>query len=378
MRVYDPQTPASPESFAGRSELQEYVREALDTGARLGKGSSMLLHGYRGSGKTSALRKIQSIVLSTAPDAVVVEVPLRVPSSEAMLIHAIAEQIRRTLAARPGLSTKVRRALDSLSAVNVLGTGVERTVSGVPGSTHPLTVWNDALGALQGVPILAICIDDAELLRAEEIGILKTMAETASPIPILLAIAGGPELKEKMSQKDASPILRVFSGAVFDIGQFTETETREALDAPLKRAKISIQWDPSAVGTLHHLTHGYPYLVQCFAAATFDQRHSPTSADVRLQTPAALQLAASWLERELPDASDEDIRAFARIAGLGRSDLGASDIRSLRIDYRYITRLVAEGVLKRLARGHYELRKAPAIAYFHALRRGLVLEPVDG
>jgi hypothetical protein len=60
------------------------------------------------------------------------------------------------------------------------------------------------------------------LLREDEIGILRTMAEANSPVPILLAVAGGPELREKLSQKDASPLLRVFSGAVFDIGALTK------------------------------------------------------------------------------------------------------------------------------------------------------------
>jgi hypothetical protein len=374
MRVYDPQTPASPETFAGRKDLQEYVRESLETAKRLGKGSSMLLHGYRGSGKTSALRKIQSIVLSVEPEAVVVEVPLRVPSSEAMLVQAIAEQVRRSIAGRTGLPGKVRRALESLSAVSVLGTGIERSRPGSPGPAHPLTMWKEALEVAQSAPVLAICIDDAELLSGEEIGILKTMAESDSPVPILLTVAGGPELKEKLSQKDASPILRVFSGAIFDIGQFTEAETRQALEAPLKRAKMSNRWEPSAVTALYHLTHGYPYLVQCFAAAVFDPGHNPTAADVRRETPAALRFAASWLEREIPNASDEDLRAFAAVATLGRSDVDAADIRRLGVQYAYIARLTRAGVLKRVARGHYELRKAPAIAYFHALRRGLDLD----
>lgn len=376
-RVYHPQTPASPETFAGRQEMQAYVGEALETARELARGSSMLLHGYRGSGKTSALRKIEALVLVAEPKAVVVEIPLRVPSSEAMLVHAIAEQSSRTLATRPGLPSKVKRSLKTLSAVSVLGTGVERVPAEVRPPSHPLTVWRETLDALRGTPIFCICIDDAELLRAEEIGILKTMAETSSPVPILLAVAGGPELREKLSQKDASPILRVFSGAVFDIGQFTLDETREALEAPLKAAHVTSRWDSSAVGALHHLSHGYPYLVQCFAAAVYREGNAITAEDVRRKTPQALQLASSWLERELADASDEDIRTFAKITSLGRSDLRADDISRLGIEYAYVGRLVKEGALKRLARGHYEIRKAPAIAYFHALRRGLTLEQGD-
>jgi energy-coupling factor transporter ATP-binding protein EcfA2 len=350
-----------------------FVESALEVAGTLHRGSAMLLYGYRGSGKTSALRKIQSIVQASVPNAVVVEVPLRVPSSESTLVHGIAEAIRRQVSAQAHVSNRMKAALESLTAVNVLGTGVERVARQSPAPSNLLTVWKDSLTALGKLPLLCVCVDDAELLKTGEVGILKTMVETVSPIPILISVAGGPELMEKLSLREASPILRAFTGAIFDIGQFTSEETHEALDAPLKRAKASGKWDPSAVQTIHHLTHGYPYLVQCFAAATYRDGRRLTEVDVRNAIPEALRLASSWLERELPVASDEDIRSFVRIASLGRSDVRSSDVVRLGVNHIYISRLTAAGVLKRLARGHYELRMAPAIAYFHALRRGLAV-----
>ncbi len=221
---------------------------------------------------------------------------------------------------------------------------------------------------LGGLPMLCICVDDAELLKSGEIGILKTMVESDSPVPLLICVAGGPELLEKLSQREASPILRAFSGANFDIGQFTLEETREALEAPLRAAKGTSRWEQKAVDTIQRLTHGYPYLVQCFAAATYREGQRLKEDDVEKAIPAALGLASSWLEREIPEASDEDIRAFAKIAGLGKSELRSVDALRLGINHIYLSRLAKLGVLKRLARGHYELRMAPAIAYFHALQ----------
>ncbi len=373
MQPYDPQRPATPGTFAGRRDLLAFVENALQVAAAVHRGSAMLLYGYRGSGKTSALRKIQAMVREAAPTAIVVEVPLRVPSSEAMLVHGIAEMVRRQVASQARLTRRMRQALESLSAVTVLGTGVERTPTPAFTPSTLLTVWKDALTALGEVPLLSICIDDAELLKAGEIGILKTMVETDAPVPILIAVAGGPELMEKLSRREASPILRAFSGAVFDIGQFTLEETREALDAPPKLVKGTGRWDSSAVQAIYHLTHGYPYLVQCFAAAAYQDGRRIREAEVQVAIPGALRFASSWLERELPEASDEDIRAFAKIASLGKSDLRSVDVLRMGINHIYLSRLTAQAVLKRLARGHYELRMAPAIAYFHALRRGLAL-----
>jgi type II secretory pathway predicted ATPase ExeA len=359
--------------FAGRQGLLHFVENAVTEAAISHRGSALLLHGYRGSGKTSALRKIQSIILAREPNGIVVEVPLRVPSSEAMLVHGIAEMIASQVASRARITTRMRKALESLSAITVLGTGIDRTPPATLPPSTLLMVWKDALKALGDLPILGIGIDDAELLQSGEIGILKTMIETVSPVPLLISVAGGPDLLEKFSRRETSPILRAFSGAVFDIGQFTLEETREALEAPLGRIKAKGRWDLGAVQALHHLTHGYPYLVQCFAAAAYRDSRRITEADVRDSISAALGLASSWLERELMEASDEDIRAFAKIGGLGKAELRASDFLRLGINSVYIHRLAELGVLKRVARGFYELRMAPAIAYFHALRRGLDL-----
>lgn len=371
---YTPQTPASPETFAGRREILTYVQEALEATRQQRRGRSVLLHGYRGSGKTSALRKIEAMALHAEPDAVVVEVPLRMPSSETLLVHAIAEQVRRSLARQVGPSARVRRALRSLSSITVLGSGVQRVPEAPQTVLHPLTVWAEVLQAMEGKPLFCICIDDGELLETEQVGILKTITESDSPAPILMVVAGGPELLEKLSVRGGSPVLRAFTGAVFDLGQFTVDETRDALEAPLGRLHSSTRWEPGAVSLVHHLTHGYPYLVQCFGAAVYAPGRRISAADVRGGVPRALGLASSWLERELPHASDQDIRTFVKVASLGRSEMRSDDLRPLNLVPAYLSRLERAGVLKRLARGHYELRMAPVVAYFHALRRGLEVE----
>jgi hypothetical protein len=111
--------------------------------------------------------------------------------------------------------------------------------------------------------------------------------------------------------------------------------------------------------------------LQCFAAAAYRETGRIREEDVQRATTGALQLASSSLERELPEASDEDIRAFAKIAMSGKIEFRSSDALRMGINHIYLSRLAAQGVLKRLARGHYELRMAPAIAYFYALRRGM-------
>src|SRR5579863_7697306 len=93
MNPFDPQRPTPPEAFAGRARLLERVAVAVDAAREQRAGSAILVHGHRGSGKTSALRKIESLLLAAAPDSVVIEVPLNEPSSESDLLGGIVEEI---------------------------------------------------------------------------------------------------------------------------------------------------------------------------------------------------------------------------------------------------------------------------------------------
>lgn len=234
-------------------------------------------------------------------------------------------------------------------------------------------VWKECVESLPEGGLLPICVDDAELLDASGLGALKTIAETHHGAAIVLVVTGGVELADRLSQPDTSPIARVFSAGRFDIGELTRPETAEALDAPIRAAGIAGDWTPDAVELVHRLSRGYPFLVQCLAHASFIEGTKIDRARVQAAIPQALEVGGTWLERECASASDEDIRAFAKIADVGRPRLRSSEILSRGIQSPYIGRLVRQEILKKISRGPYELRKAPVIVYYHVLARGLRL-----
>jgi hypothetical protein len=330
-----------------------------------------LLNGYRGSGKTSVLRKIASRAVSEYPETVAVEVPLRIQSSEDRLLATVVQEVGRQLDGRAGLGDRVKGFLGRINGLSIGGNGV--TVGPAEGHrrTSGLSVWRDCVESLQREGILLIGVDDAELLDASGLGALKTIAESHGGAPIILAVAGGVELGDRLSQRDTSPIARIFSAGKFDIGELSLEETREALNAPIRAAGSRASWTPEAAEQVHRLSRGYPFLVQCLAYAAFREPETIDADRVKKSVDDALKVGASWLERECASASDEDIRAFAKIADQGRPILRSSEILSLGVQSPYIGRLVRLRVLKKVARGQYELRKAPVIAYYHALARGL-------
>ena len=85
----------------------------------------------------------------------------------------------------------------------------------------------------------------------------------------------------------------------------------------------------------------------------------------------AVRIGRSWLDHEIPMASDQDVVCFYKIASLNKELLKSSEINSLGVPPPYIGRLVKLGILKLINRGRYSLEKSPLIATYEMLKRGL-------
>ncbi|MDE1837933.1 MAG: AAA family ATPase [Euryarchaeota archaeon] len=373
MNPYDPQHPTPPDQFAGRALLIQRTREALDAASRYRRGTAILVHGHRGSGKTSALKKIRSLSEGALPGSIVVEVPLQESLSGDRLLEAVAEEARSFVRRKKLEGSRWHKVWDRLTRVqvSVLGTSVSVGKAPAGSPTNPLTLLRETLSALAGVPLLLVTIDDAERLSPDAVRTLKSIVEEDSPVPILLAVGAGPELLHRLASHDYSPVARIFSGAVFDMESFSAGETREALETPLKGRRGADPWTAESIQRIHELSHGYPYLVKCLAYAAWQEGRALRAPDVDAAVPNALSVGAAWFERELQNASDGDVAAFVRLARSGKTTFRTKDILELGVNYAYVGRLVRLSVIAKVGPARYELRKAPVIAYFHELRRRL-------
>ena len=222
-----------------------------------------------------------------------------------------------------------------------------------------------------GMPLLVVGIDDADQLSGDGLGCLKAMAEVRSPIPILLVVTGAHDIEAKMRRLKASPVARIFSGGRFTVGELSREETTAALNGPLRGVKDPGVWSEKAIDFIQEQTHGYPYLVQCYARAAYASGRAIDQSTVAEAVPKALEVAAPWLESQLPGASTGDVRAFVTIAELHKSRLSSAEILGQDISSVFVSRLERAGVLHRVVRGQYELTMAPAVAYYKMQRMGL-------
>ena len=330
--------------------------------------------GHRGSGKTSVLRKIDEMVRMAEPAALVTSVPLAAVSDAAGLIQAIVDDIVREVKAKAKASGRFGVALKNVQSLSlsVLGFGgtIERRQP--PAVSNPIVVWKECLGELREFPFLCVCLDDADNLDKRGVGTLKAISETTSPIPLLLFVTAGLDIREKLESMDSAPVVRIFSGARHDMEEFTRDETSEALEAPLRNIPGSGSWSEGATDRIHQITHGFPYLVQCFGQAAYSDGVRIESQRVDDTVQTALNTGGDWLASQCPSGTDGDFKAFARIAGLGRFHLRHLEILAAGVNANSIRRLVKLGVLKFESRGHYAVAKAPAIAYYQVMTRHLV------
>ncbi len=366
---YDPQTPARPEYFGGRHKVLASIHERIESAKVHKKSGAALIYGHRGVGKTSLLKKIIDEARGTE------EKPANIlyfyrrlgkTTNDEELYRLLNEELISATDNRKNFIEKLRGIGRKVENLNLKV--IELKISPDIQQRSPYQIWKSCLGKLHGIDYFLIAIDDADFLSVEAIGELKSIVEDMGPVPILLVISGGVHFEGKLVD-DYSPIARIFSGASFNIGKLNQDETQEVLEKPLVHERTN--WDSKAIREIHKLTGGYPYLIQCLAKASYREDETITRERVREHINDALEIGKSWLNHEIPNASDQDVLSFVKITRLEKNVFQSVDMATAGIQSVYIGRLVRLGIIKKISRGRYELQKSPIIAEFEKLKRNL-------
>jgi len=368
---YDPQTPARPEYFGGRIHILKQLRERIEMAKQHKKSGGILIYGHRGVGKTSLINKITSEIKSIGDipsDVLIISRKLARTTTEQELYGLLNEELLQQIEKRKNLIDRMKSATKNINGINAFGFGME--LKNENSNKSQYHQWRTYVENLKNVSLILIAIDDADWLAVEAIGELKTLVEEMSEIPILLVISGFIGFEEKLVD-NYSPVARIFSGANFNIGRFNLEETKEVLNKPLNSEETS--WDDEAISMLHKITSGYPYLVQCLASASYLENEIITKERVIESIKKAVSIGQSWLDHEIPDASDQDVISFSKIANLDKDIVQSTEISGVGVSPPYVGRLVKLNILKKLRRGKYSIEKSPIIATFELLKRGLII-----
>lgn len=293
---YSPGAGTPPPELAGRDQLRDSIRIALER-VRIGNpAKSALLVGLRGVGKTVLLDQMRN-------DAEVAGIhTVRIEAPEGRSLPAI-------------LAPQLRLALLRLSKVDNAKDLAIRALRGLAGFAKSLKVkFNDievgidydpepgfadngdleldlamlleeiGRAAKQAGTALALFIDELQYVEESELAALITALHRCAQqkLPVCVVGAGLPQLRGRAGNAKS------YAERLFDypeIGPLPGSAARQALEKPA--ADLGVNYNPDAVDAIIQQTRGYPYFLQEWG------KHSWAVANVSPITLSDVQAASS-------------------------------------------------------------------------------------
>jgi hypothetical protein len=285
--------------LAGRDELRETIRIALER-VRAGRPTkSILMVGLRGVGKTVLLDRMRDDAEASNIHTIRVEAP------ESRSLPAIlAPQLRQALlrlsrnAQAKDLAQRALRGLAGFAkALKVKYQDIEVGFDFEPEPgladngdlEHDLQALLEVTGAAAkaGGTALAMFVDELQYVEEEELAALITALHRTAQrsLPVVLVGAGLPQLPGRMGRAKS------YAERLFDfpqVGPLSPEAARIAIAKPASDQGVNVTDD--ALQRIIQETHGYPYFLQEWGKHAWDAaKASPiTLRDVELASQTAI------------------------------------------------------------------------------------------
>jgi hypothetical protein len=296
---YAPGAGTPPPELAGRDELREQVRVAIERVRAARPTKSVLMVGLRGVGKTVLLDRMRDDAEAGGVHTVRIEAP-EGRSLPAMLAPQLRQALLR-LCTHASAKSLARRALKGLAgfarALKVKYQDIEVGVDFEPEPgladngdlEHDLQALLEVVGgaAQKARTALALFVDELQYVKEEQLAALITALHRTAQrrLPVVLVGAGLPQLRGQMGRAK-SYAERLFGFP--QIGPLPGPAARIALAKPARAEGVELRED--ALALILKETHCYPYFLQEWGKHAWDvARASPiTRADVASASKIAI------------------------------------------------------------------------------------------
>ena len=300
---YAPGAGTPPPELAGRDELREAARIALER-TRIGRPSkSLLMVGLRGVGKTVLLDRIREDAEARGMYALRVEAP-----ENRSLPSILAPQLRTTLLKLSRRDAAKQLALRALRALAGFAGALKLKYRDIevaldfepePGLADNGDLETDLQALLETVgaatraegTCIALFVDELQYVQTDELAALITALHRTAQrqLPVIMFGAGLPQVRGSMG-KAKSYAERLFEFP--EIGALSADDARRAISKPAEDEGVTI--DDDAVDAIITQTHCYPYFLQEWGKHVWDvAERSPVNAD---DVAVASRLATATLD----------------------------------------------------------------------------------
>ena len=332
---YAPGAGTPPPELAGRDELRETVRIALER-VRAGRpNKSILMVGLRGVGKTVLLDKLRDDAAASGMETIRVEAP-----ENRSLPAILAPQLRQALlrlSRNEQAKELAQRALRGLAgfakALKVKYQDIEVGMDFEPEPgladngdlEHDLQALLEVSGAAakKAGTALVMFVDELQYVDEEQLASLITALHRSAQrsLPVVLVGAGLPQLPGKMGRAKS------YAERLFDfpqIGPLSVEAARLAIRKPAAEQGINVNED--ALDQIIKETRGYPYFLQEWGKHSWDVATSSpiTLEDVKQATTSAIAALDDSFFRVRFDRLTPLEKRYLR----AMSDIGAGPHRS--------------------------------------------------
>lgn len=285
-----------PPELAGRNDVREAVRIALERVRRGRPTKSVLMVGLRGVGKTVLLDRMRDDAEAVGIHTVRLEAPesrslpaLLAPELRQALLRLSRQERAKALAERglralAGFAKALKVKYDDIEVG--LDFEPEPGLADNGDLERDLQVLIETAGeaAKSGDTALAIFIDELQYVEEEQLAALITALHRAAQrqLPVVLVGAGLPQLRGRMGRAKS------YAERLFDfpeIGPLDEEAARAALAKPAEAEGAA--FEPEALDAVLEKTRGYPYFLQEWG------KHSWQAADASPITATDVEQAST-------------------------------------------------------------------------------------
>lgn len=338
LNPYAPGAGTPPPELAGRDELRDQVRIAIERVRRGLPAKSVLMVGLRGVGKTVLLDRMRDDAETSGVHTVRIEAPegrslpaLLAPQLRQALLRLSRQQQAKDLAQR-GLRALAGFARSLKVKYQDIEVGLD--LDPEPGLAdngdleHDLQALLETVGAAaqQADTAIVLFVDEMQYVREEELAALITAMHRCAQrrLPITLVGAGLPQLPGKMgSAKSYAERLFEFP----QVGPLNASAAKAAIVKPARQQGIDYT-DP-AVRRIVDETRGYPYFLQEWGKHAWDTAaSSPIDLDdvERATTSTVVALDESFFRVRFDRLTPGEKKYLRAMADLGPGPHRSGDI----------------------------------------------------
>ena len=327
-----------PPELAGRDDLRETVRVALERVRRGLPTKSVLMVGLRGVGKTVLLDRMRDDAEAAGIHTLRIEAPegRSLPALIAPQLRSALLRLSRNLKAKALAERALRGLAGFAKALKLKYADIEVgfDFDPEPGLADngdlesDLQALLEATGAAaqQADTALVLFIDELQYVEEEELAALITALHRAAQrrLPVVLVGAGLPQLRGRMGRAKS------YAERLFDfptIGPLSVDATKRAIELPAANEHVEVT--AAALDRIVAETQGYPYFVQEWGKHAWDTADaSPiTDADVELASASAVAaLDESFFRVRFDRLTPVEKRYLRAMAELGPGPHRSGDI----------------------------------------------------